>query len=61
MFNTKTILKNTRENSLFAPNLVKNEEIDILSDEDMINTNEENDVLINEKNNLSYNETRCLL
>ncbi len=61
MFNIETILKNTRENSLFAPNLVKNKEINILSNENIINTNEKNDVLIDEKNNLNHNETRYLL
>ncbi len=61
MFNIETILKNTRENSLFASNLVKNEEINILSDENMINTNEESDVSIDEENNLDHDETRYLL
>lgn len=61
MFNTKIILKNTRKNSLFALNLVKNEEINILSNETIINTNEKSDVLIDKKNNLSHNKTRCLL
>ncbi len=48
MFNIKIILKNTRKNFLFAFNLMKNKEIDILSDEDIINTNEKSDVLIDE-------------
>ncbi len=61
MFNIEIILKNTKENSLFALNLVKNKEIDILSNENIIKTNEKNDVLINKKNNLNYDKIRYLL
>ncbi len=61
MFNTETILKDTREDPLFAPNLVENEEIGILSDEDMMDTDEESDVPTDEENNSGHDETRCLL